>query len=116
MELNISIDIMCHCEQLVEDNYVKWKTKVNKQRSWIAITVPKTLEKNKKWVVEGVEKGWRSHVTWSRGTELNITMDTWEQSEQLIEDNYVKWKTKVNKQRSWISNTIPKTLEKIKNE
>ena len=53
---------MCQCEQLVEDNYVKWKTKVNKQRSWIAITIPKTLEKNKKWVVEGVEKGWRSHV------------------------------------------------------
>ena len=41
---------------------VKRKTKGNKQRSWISITIPKTLEKNKKWVVEGDEKGWRSHV------------------------------------------------------
>ena len=91
-------------------------TKVNKQRSWIAIGIPKTLEKNKKWVVEGDGKGWRSHVTWSRGTELNITIDTTCQSEQLIEDNYVKWKTKVNKQRSWIAIGIPKTLEKNKND
>ena len=37
-------------------------TKVNKQRSWIAIGIPKTLEKNKKWVVEGDGKGWGSHV------------------------------------------------------
>ena len=62
MELNITIDTTCQSEQLIEDNYVKWKTKGNKQRSWISITIPKTLEKNKKWVVEGVEKGWRSHV------------------------------------------------------
>ena len=62
MELNITIDTTCQSEQLIEDNYVKWNTKGNKQRSWISITIPKTLEKNKKWVVEGVEKGWRSHV------------------------------------------------------
>ena len=62
MELNITMDTWEQSEQLVEDKYVKWKTKGNKQRSWISNTIPKTLEKNKKWPVEGVEKGWRSHV------------------------------------------------------
>ena len=62
MELNITIDTTCQSEQLIEDKHVKWKTKGNKQRSWISITIPKTLEKNKKWVVEGDEKGWGSHV------------------------------------------------------
>ena len=62
MELNITINTWQRSEQVVEDKKAKRMTKVSKQRRWIAILIPKWNEKNKKWWVEGVWKGWGSHA------------------------------------------------------
>ena len=108
MELNIVINTGQQSEQLVEDKNVKRMTKRSKQRRRIAIWKPKCNEKNKKRAVEGVEKGWRSHVVWSWIRELNIAIDIGQQSEQLVEDKNVKRMTKVSKQRRRIAIWKPK--------
>ena len=46
--------------------------------------------------------------------ELNIVINTGQQSEQLVEDKKAKRMTKVSKQRRWIANWIPKWNEKNK--
>ena len=87
-------------------------TKVSKQRRWIAIWKPKCNEKNKKWAVEGVEKGWGSHVVWSWIRELNITINIGQSSEQVVEDKNAKRMTKVSKQERWIAILKPKPVIK----
>ena len=108
MELNIAINTGQQSEQLVEDKNVKRMTKRSKQRRRIAIWKPKCNEKNKKWAVEGVEKGWRSHVVWSWIRELNITINIGQSSEQVVEDKNAKRMTKGSKQERWIAILKPK--------
>ena len=47
--------------------------------------------------------------------ELNIVINTGQQSEQLVEDKKAKRMTKVSKQRRWIAILIPER-EEIKGE